>query len=54
MPDPKYKDYLVGIGDSLVILNDKKYTNITFSKLISKNFGKCGRQNQMGNTSQQM
>ena len=40
MPDLKYKDYLVGFGDSLVILNERKYTNMTFSKLLSKNFGK--------------
>ena len=40
MPDLKYKDYLVGFGDSVVILNDKKNTNMTFSKLLSKNFGK--------------
>jgi len=38
-PSQNYKDSIVGIGDSLVLLNDEELTIEVFQRLIDKDFG---------------
>ena len=41
MPDLEYQDYLVGFGDSIVLLENNEDSRNTFVNLLSKNFGQA-------------